>query len=85
MDSRLNNYMKKTALILIGILIFAFKTDTEKKYKFELNEVQLNALWNCIDNSNAPHTQVKEVEALIQNQLKEQLPKPPVDSTKTKK
>lgn len=77
--------MRTYILILIGILIFAFKTDTEKKYKLEFNEVQLNALWNCIDNSNSSHTQVKQIEELIQNQLKDQLPKPPIDSMKIKK
>lgn len=77
--------MRTYILILIGILIFAFKTDTEKKYKLEFNEVQLNALWNCIDNSNSSHTQVKQIEELIQNQLTDQLPKPPIDSMKIKK
>jgi hypothetical protein len=53
----------------------------QKKYHLEFNETQLNALWNCIDNSNAPHSQVKDVEALIQAQLKSQLS----DTTKVKK
>lgn len=77
--------MKTSIILLVCILIFAFKTDTEKKYKLEFNEVQLNSLWNCIDNSNSSHTQVKQIEELIQNQLKEQLPKPPIDSMKIKK
>jgi hypothetical protein len=68
--------MKKSIIILAFILL-AFTP--EKKYKFEFNDAELNALYNCIDNSNAPHMQVKEVEALIQSQLKGQ-----IDTTKHK-
>lgn len=75
----------KKAILIGALIICGFKTDTVKTYKLEFNDVQLNALWNCLDNSNAPHNQVKEIQALIQQQLKSQLPKPPIDSMKTKK
>jgi hypothetical protein len=68
--------MKKT-IILIAFILLAFIP--EKKYKFEFNDAELNALYNCIDNSTASHVQVKEIEALIQQQLKGQL-----DTTKHK-
>lgn len=71
----------KKAIIILG-LIFIISFTPEHKYKFEFNEAQLNTLWNCIDNSNAPHNQVKEIEALIQSQLKIQIP---ADSNKIKK
>lgn len=70
--------MKKIAII-ISLLLISFKPP-EKKYHLEFNEVQLNILWNAIDNSTAPHDQIKAVEALIQEQLKSQL-----DTSKVKK
>lgn len=76
----------KNIFIIIGLLLLiSFTPSVEKTYKFELNEAQLNALWNCLDNSNSPHSTVKQVQEIIQTQLQYQLPKPPVDSMKTKK
>jgi len=74
--------MKKT--ILIGALIL-LGFNQEKRYKLEFNEAQMNAVWDAIDKSNAPHQVVKQIQELIQSQLKDQLPKPPIDSGKIKK
>lgn len=74
--------MKKTLIIISLILLIAFTPTQEKKYKFEFNDQELNLLWNTIDNSNAPHQQVKEIQQIIQNQLKGQVIS---DSTKLKK
>lgn len=74
--------MKKTFAVLIAIMLLSGVP--EKKYKFEFNDAQLNAIWNCIDNSSAPHDQVKQVQALIQQQLQPQLQQPKTDSTKKK-
>lgn len=68
----------KKGLLILGFTLLAFSQ--EKKYKFELNEGELNKLWYIIDNSNAPHNSVKEIQALIQAQLKSQ-----VDTSKVKK
>lgn len=68
--------MKKTIMgLLMCICFMAFQAP--KTYKFEFNEQQLNAVWHCIDNSSAPHDEVKAVEAMLQSQLKGQ-----IDTTK---
>lgn len=68
--------MKKFVLIL-SLLISGFTP--EKKYKFEFNDTQLSLLWDAIDKSNAPHQQIKQLQELIQSQLKLQ-----IDTTKHK-
>lgn len=70
--------MKKGILTILALLTLSFQQ--EKKYKLELTATQLQIMWNAIDNSNAPHNQVKEIEALLQSQLKGQ-----VDTAKIKK
>lgn len=76
--------MKYIIIFLIfGFSLAAFKTNEEQKYKFEFTQTQLQLIFSAIDNSSLPHDKVKEIETLIQQQYKEQLPK--VDSTKSKK
>jgi hypothetical protein len=74
--------MKKTILALLFIAVIAFilfAFTSEKKYKFEFSDQQLNQVWQVIDASSAPHDQVKAVQGLIQQQLKGQM-----DTTKKK-
>lgn len=73
----------KKLIIFIAILFLSFKTNEEQKYKFEFTAEQLQIIFTAVDNSNAPHDKVKEIEVAIQQQYSAQLPKP--DSTKNKK
>lgn len=81
--------MKKSVLILIGILIFAFKTDQQKLLTVSAEIGQWNQILDIIDLSVANPTDRVAAKNFIvnqlQNQLKQSLPKPPIDSTKTKK
>lgn len=77
--------MKNILIIILLILLISFTPESEKEYNLKFNEVKLNKLWNALDKSNAPHNEVKELQEDIQNQLKDQLPKPPIDTSKTKK
>lgn len=63
--------MKKTILILVCLAAVSFQP--EKKYKFEFNLNELNAIMYAIDQSNAPHATVKQVQDLITKQYQSQV------------
>jgi hypothetical protein len=69
--------MKKViiALLVLSLLAFGY----EKKYSLSLTEPEVNALLNVVDQSNAPHSQVKAVQEILLGQLR-----PQVDSVKKK-
>lgn len=72
--------MKKSLLLYIACILILFICFTrEKKYSLQLTEPEVNMLWQVVDQSAAPHTQVKAVQDLIQKQFAAQ-----VDTTKKK-
>lgn len=77
----------KSIIVILGIIgLIAFTPDAnkkyneEKKFKLEFTDTQVKMLWNAIDNSSAPHDQIKALETIIQQQYAVQLS----DSTKKK-
>lgn len=68
--------MKKTLLIL-GFILLAFAPE-KKTLRVEGDLQSWNILMDCLDKSNAPHTQVKAVQEWIRVQLNKQIK----DSTK---
>jgi hypothetical protein len=72
--------IKIALFILLGVIllcIFSFRTD--KKLKVELTVQQWQVILNQLDQSSAPHTEVK----LSSHWLIEQL-QPQIDTTKNK-
>jgi hypothetical protein len=69
--------IKISAFILLGAALFSFRT--EKKLKVELTLQQWQVILNQLDQSSAPHTEVK----LSSRWLVEQL-QPQIDTTKNK-
>lgn len=68
--------MKKTALAVALFAVFvltASNTKTEPKYTIQLNTYELQALWGIIDASAAPHTDVKAMQKIIQEQVAPQM------------
>lgn len=61
-----------TALILVSF-------NKRKTFRLEFDEQQVNLLWNVVDQSTAPHNQVKAVQSILEQQLL-----PQMDSTKKK-
>jgi len=61
-----------TALILVSF-------EKRKTFRLEFDEQQVNLLWNVVDQSTAPHNQVKAVQSMLEQQLL-----PQMDSTKKK-
>lgn len=70
--------MKKTIILLFLLSAFAFQT--EKKLKVELSQEQWQAVLQIIDQSNAPHGDVKVVSKWLTDQLIPQVQ----DTTKKK-
>jgi hypothetical protein len=68
--------MKKLLILLLACA--AFTTLPEKKLKVELTAQQWQAIINQLDNSAAPHNEVKITTGWLVDQLKPQL----IDSTK---
>lgn len=72
--------MKKLfALLAIAALVSFSSFNEEKTYIVKMNEQQLNVIWSVIDQSNAPHAMVKEVQKFLGDQLA-----PQMDTTKKK-
>lgn len=73
--------MKKTITLLLVLGLMAFSPDQTqpKKYRFELTEAQVSLLWYTIDNSEASHVGVKELQKLLADQYNAQK-----DTTKQK-
>lgn len=67
--------MKKIILLLC---LAGLSFSTEKKYKFEFTLPELQAIMYVIDQSNAPHGTVKQVQAIFNKQYQAQ------DTTKIK-
>lgn len=64
------------AIILLGLCVAFTK---KKTYKLELDEGQINTLLIVVDQSTAPHTQVKAVQGWLEQQLV-----PQIDTVKKK-
>lgn len=65
--------MKKTLIILaLALISFGFVQD-QKKLKAELTLQEWQVVLGVIEQSNAPHTQVKAVQELLINQLQGQI------------
>ncbi|MES2428252.1 MAG: hypothetical protein V4560_14830 [Bacteroidota bacterium] len=71
--------MKKAALIFFSITIFSFKIGSDKTYKVELTLQEWQLILNVVDQYNAPHLQVKQVQDLLVPLLNKQ-----IDITKQK-
>lgn len=71
--------MKKLLLVLLSTCLLSFKTNEEKLYKVELTLKQWQAVLEIIDQSNAPHLHVKEVQDFLVIPLNKQ-----IDTTKNK-
>lgn len=67
--------MKKLILLAVVLVCMAFTTDEPKKLKVELTEQEWGAVMQVIDQSNAPHAQVKAVQEILTKQLVPQLEK----------
>lgn len=66
--------MKKTIIIIALALIgFGFISDQPKKLKAELTLQEWQVVLGVIEQSNAPHTQVKAVQELLIKQLSAQV------------
>lgn len=72
--------MKQLVFAIILTAIFSFKTNEEKKLKVELTVTEWNAVFNVLEESNAPNLQVKAVKKILLDQLQPQLK----DSVKSK-
>jgi hypothetical protein len=73
--------MKKTLILLLVIACASFVPQPEKKLKVELSAQQWQAIINQLDNSSAPHNEVKITTGWLVEQLRPQL----IDTTKAKK
>lgn len=63
----------KLFFLLICFLMLGMSSFTpEKKFKLEFNEPEINALWNALDKSTAPHTDIKALQDIIQKQVSAQ-------------
>lgn len=62
--------MKKTIIVLIAIALISAMPP--KDYTFKLTDQQVQTLWLCLEASNAPHLQVKEIQSVIQSQYQAQ-------------
>ena len=71
--------IKKIILSLAIIFFISFKTGEEKRYAVSLTLPEWQAVLNVIDQSNAPHSQVKAVQELLIPILNKQ-----IDTTKKK-
>lgn len=66
--------MKKTLIIIaLAAISFGFVQDQPKKLKAELTLQEWEVVLGVIEQSNAPHSQVKAVQELLIKQLKDQV------------
>lgn len=65
--------MKKLLAFILIISLTSFKTDKQKTFTLSLTEAQLIQLLNVVDQSAAPHLTVKEVQYVLEQQIKPQL------------
>lgn len=66
--------MKKTIIIIaLALVSFGFVSDQPKTLKAELTLQEWQVVLGVIEQSNAPHTQVKAVQELLIKQLKGQV------------
>jgi hypothetical protein len=63
--------IKIAAFILLGAVLFSFRT--EKKLKVELTLQQWQVILNQLDNSASPHTEVKLSSHWLVEQLQLQI------------
>lgn len=71
-------------LLLAGLLLSFTPQPAEKVYIFKLTESQVQATYQALDASTAPHTLIKEVENILLTQYQAQQAKPVADTTKHK-
>lgn len=71
-------FMKK--ILILALVVIAFAFNTEKKLQVELTAEQWNGVLQVIDQSNAPHSDVKIVSKWLVDQIKPQIQ----DTTKQK-
>lgn len=64
-----NAFWAAMAIMATAIMAFA----PEKKYTLTLTEPEANTLLYVIDQSNAPHAQVKAVQEVVYKQLRDQV------------
>lgn len=65
--------MKKLIALLFIVSLCSFGTQQEKKLKVELSVQQWQAILNQLDESQAPHTEIKVTTGWIISQLQEQI------------
>ena len=66
--------MKKTLFIIaLAVISFSFVQDEPKKLKAELTLQEWQVVLGVIEQSNAPHSQVKAVQELLIKQLQGQV------------
>ncbi len=63
--------MKKLLLLITFTALFSF--NTEKKLTVELSIADWQKVMHVIDESNAPHSSVKDVQRMIVSQLQKQI------------
>lgn len=63
--------MKIIYLVCILFLFLAFQS--EKQYAMKFTQPEIMLLINVVDQSNAPHTQVKQVQELFNRELKQHI------------
>lgn len=65
-----NIFAGVVTIIMLGIIFVSGMPP--KDYTFKLTEAQVATLWQCLEASNAPHLQVKEIQSVIQSQYQAQ-------------
>jgi len=66
--------MKKTLIIIaLAAISYSFVQDEPKKLKAELTLQEWQVVLNVIEQSNAPHSQVKAIQELLIKQLQGQV------------
>ena len=63
--------MKKVIAIILIPVMFSF--GEPKKFKVELTVEEWNAVYEVVDKSTAPHTQVEAVKKVIAEQINAQI------------
>jgi hypothetical protein len=62
--------ISKFALVSIALVLMSQAPKQKpKEYYFKLNEVEVSALWDCLDKSEAPHLQVTQIQDVIRKQF----------------
>jgi len=66
-----NIFAAIVTIIMLGIIFISGMPP--KDYTFKLTDAQVQLLWQVMDQSTAPHLQVKEIQAVIQSQYQAQI------------